>query len=191
MLGVTRLTNHAPHCLRSDVDWGPIASPALESFRSPLTHQMDLRDPVYATRCPRVFGAYTKREAMSSREANRGIKVEVVEDRMGNVIVTPVSKKVRRKIEKHLELFGERGAEVFMQEGDPAEQFKAELTAAQRREIEQGWTVTMIVDPWVYGHWRGWDVHEVELNPLELEDDVVVLRGDGDVDRLANQLKRL
>jgi hypothetical protein len=104
--------------------------------------------------------------------------------------VTPVSERVRRKIEKHLELFGERGAEVFMSEGGPAAQFKAELTAAQRKEIERGSTVTMIVDPWIYGHWRGWDVHEVQLNPLDLVDDVVVLRGDGDVRRLANELKK-
>jgi hypothetical protein len=142
---------------------------------------------------PRIFWALPAeaKRSVSSREANRGIKVEVVEDRLGDVIVTPVSEKVRRKIEQHLEQFGERGAEVLMPEGGLAERFKAELTAAQRRKIEQGRTVTMIVDPWVYGHWRGWDVHEVELNPLEVEDDVVVLRGDGDVRRLANQLKRL
>lgn len=90
------------------------------------------------------------------------ILVEADMDRIGNVVVTPVSSRVRRRYEKYMkEMTGRADASAFFQEGDAASDFLEDFPAQHRRSLESGWSVRFKVDPWVFGHWLGWDAHNV------------------------------
>lgn len=92
------------------------------------------------------------------------IKVTASPDRMGNITVTPVSLRHCAKYAAHMKgMTGSADSSVFIQEGGPAEEFLEELRPAKRRDIEAGWDVTFLVDPWIFGHWLGWSAEEVDL----------------------------
>jgi hypothetical protein len=88
--------------------------------------------------------------------------IEVDQDRMGNIILTPKSKKIRAQMRKHnKEWLGHPDDTVFLQEGMGATEFLDLLPAPQRREVEEGWGITVRMDPWEFGHYVGHDFHEV------------------------------
>jgi len=91
--------------------------------------------------------------------------VEVDMDRMGSLVLTPVSKKVRAQMRKHnKEWQGHADDTVYIQEGMGVYEFLEYVPAAKRRDVEEGWTVRIQMDPWVFGHLVGHDFHEV-INP--------------------------
>ena len=94
------------------------------------------------------------------------MRVRVEMDRMGNITATAVNDRIRRKFVAHLkEVYSEHAdGSAFFQEGGPSEEFLADCTPAQRRDINAGWSVNINVDPWMYGHWLGWDAHVVAEN---------------------------
>jgi len=99
------------------------------------------------------------------------IKVDVEEDRMGNIIVTPTDKRFAKAFSKaRKDNGGGSGLDAFFQDGGPAEEFRREnMSAKQRRDLDSGWPVRMMVDPWVVGHWYGYDAHTVaEENDMSL-----------------------
>lgn len=93
----------------------------------------------------------------------KGIIVEVSQDATGSVTLWPTSRKVRDRIEKHLNEFGERDASVFLQEHHGDTWIEDNLSADDAETVRQGWTVAIVVDPFDYGMWRGWDVHNVDM----------------------------
>jgi len=90
------------------------------------------------------------------------MKVTWTEDRMGYLYVSPVSDKINRKIERHLADFkvGWDGSVLFQTDYEAENAKEQFLSKAQRNEIDSGWSVTMLIDPWVYFTWVGYDAHE-------------------------------
>ena len=91
------------------------------------------------------------------------IAVDVEEDRMGNIIAKPVSAKYAKAFAKvRKENGGGSGDDAFFNDGGEAEEFKREyLSSKQRKDLGSGYGVRMKVDPWVVGHWYGYDAHTV------------------------------
>ncbi len=90
------------------------------------------------------------------------IKIEVEEDRMGMLTLTPVSQKLQRRIERYLDEWNVSWVgSVLIQREDNIESFMADqLSSAQRGEVREGWGVTILMDPWTFGHYIGWDAHD-------------------------------
>jgi hypothetical protein len=88
--------------------------------------------------------------------------VEAQMDGMGNILVTPVSKKVQEQMSRHLKQWtGSADTQVFFQEGMGASEFLEDVPPRYRRDLDNGWPVRFQVDPWAFGHWVGYDFHEV------------------------------
>ena len=85
-------------------------------------------------------------------------------DRMGNIVARPKSDRIARKYVKHLAGFGVKSdGSAFFQEGGPAAELLGDLKPGQVRDLESGWSVSFRLDPWVFGHWLGWDAHNVQV----------------------------
>jgi len=94
----------------------------------------------------------------------KNIRVKVFEDRMGNIQGFPIRKDIREKIVAHLNEMhpnNPQSSMFFFQEGNRSEDFKADLSPKLRHDIEHGWYVTLTIDPWIVGHWYGWDTHTI------------------------------
>jgi hypothetical protein len=88
------------------------------------------------------------------------ITVEIKTDSMGNVHVAPMAARWRDKFRAIVrENGGGDSPTAFIQEGMGATEFLAELPARHRRDIERGYMVRLRVDPWIVGHWYGYDAH--------------------------------
>ena len=75
----------------------------------------------------------------------------------------PVSKKLQRKIKKHLEEWNEFwSGYILVQRIDNIDAIlnNDPITRLEAIEIEKGWPVTKLVDPWYWLHWVGYDAHE-------------------------------
>lgn len=95
----------------------------------------------------------------------RGIIIDVQQDNMGNVLLTPRNKRVRAQMRRHnKEWTGNASDDVFLQEWRGDEFIERNLTGAQAAEVRGGWTVGIKMDPWEFGHHVGHDFHEV-INP--------------------------
>lgn len=91
-----------------------------------------------------------------------GILVEVTEDRMGNILLRPKNEQIRKKMMAHTkEHIGSAEDTVFLQEGGPASEFMERLPRRLQNEMQKGWGVTLKIDPWEFGHYVGYDFHEV------------------------------
>ena len=99
------------------------------------------------------------------------ILVEAEMDRMGNITVKPSSPRHQRLYADHMEeMTGNRTWGAFFNDGAEASQLLEEFPARRRRELEKGWPVRFKVDPWQFGHWLGYDAHEVALSGLPGEE---------------------
>jgi hypothetical protein len=88
--------------------------------------------------------------------------IQVREDRMGNIIGKPKSKRIRNKIERYLWDLGKKYnyGEFFFQQGMGAEEFKNKyLKRRQRTDIEDGYTINIRLDDWEVGHFYSYDTH--------------------------------
>ena len=96
----------------------------------------------------------------------RRIKVEVQQDRMGGLLLTPVSQRVRQQMRAHTrEWHGHASDTALIDRDYDVEHFiRTYLSPQQGRDVRQGWPVTILMDPWVFGHMVGYDFHEV-INP--------------------------
>lgn len=82
-------------------------------------------------------------------------------DRMGNVLLEPKSEKAQKAYERHMkEMTGRARASVYLQ-GDRIYDIQEYMPPAKWRDLDQGWTVSFKMDPWVYGHLLGYDAHNV------------------------------
>ena len=94
------------------------------------------------------------------------IRVEYSKDRMGNLIMTPVNKRLRAKIVKHLEEWGIENPSPsgFAQfEDDIGSQLeRAGITVDELDDIDNGWIVTKLVDAWTWLHNIDYDGVHIE-----------------------------
>ena len=92
------------------------------------------------------------------------IKVTASPDNMGNIELCPLSMKHRIAYAKHIkEMTGHADPSVFLQEGQAADEFLSDLSPRQRRDLDAGFDVTFLIDPWIYGNYLGYDACEVNL----------------------------
>ena len=97
------------------------------------------------------------------------IVIQAEMDGMGNITARPVSdvwaKLFCRTAAKNggaaFAVWKSDGFAAFMQNGNAAKEFLADRTAVQRRDLRAGWAVRFKADPWVVGHWYGYDAHTV------------------------------
>lgn len=88
------------------------------------------------------------------------MKVTTSMDRTGCITVRAVSQRRTDAYLAHLATFGIDDASVFIQMD--VETFIAQdVPARYRRDLREGWDVTFHVDPWVFGHWLGYDCNEI------------------------------
>lgn len=90
--------------------------------------------------------------------------IEVEMDRMGCLTLTPVNDRIRRRFARHLRAVYSPHADgtAFLQSDWDVEAFLTDhLRPAQARDVRRGWTVRVRIDPWLYGHYLGWDAHTV------------------------------
>lgn len=91
------------------------------------------------------------------------ITIDVEMDSMGGLTLTPQSDRIRRKIIKHLSEFGESSdGTVYIQTDYDVEHFiDDQIPRNKRDEIYEGYEVSIRMDPWIFGHYVGYDAHEV------------------------------
>lgn len=92
------------------------------------------------------------------------IKVKAKTDSMGNIIVAPTDPTWQHAFAKHVSEFTghpvEDETEAFFQEGGPAQEFIAnDVPARYRGLLLDGWSIEFEADPWVVGHWYGYDAY--------------------------------
>lgn len=94
------------------------------------------------------------------------IDIIVSKDRMGNVYAEPTNPDWRRAFGAHVaEFTGHSQADeqsAFFQEGDPADAFvDNSVPPPYRADLHDGWPVVFGADPWVVGHWYGYDAQVI------------------------------
>jgi hypothetical protein len=89
--------------------------------------------------------------------------VKVAMDRTGCITLTPVSERWQKRFAVHLRKYYSPQADgtAFLQADYDVEAFLADLPADKAEGVRQGWTETIRMDPWTYGHYLGWDAHTV------------------------------
>lgn len=81
------------------------------------------------------------------------IKIWIEPDRLGNLSLYPVSKKVAKRISESNAYDGSH--DVYLQRDYDIEEFLKELTPAQRKNIKGGWCVCKLIDEWTFRHMVG------------------------------------
>jgi hypothetical protein len=90
------------------------------------------------------------------------IRVRVSLDRMGCLTLTP-SERIQRQIVRLFESMGsiQPDGTAFIQQDTEVDSFIDEyVPARKRRDLREGWDVTITMDPWTFGHFVGYDFHE-------------------------------
>ena len=116
----------------------------------------------------RVVRKATKRRARKRTGLRRAasqstIKVEVEENSMGDITITPVSSRVCRKYERHMkDVYGRPVCSAFMNDGFEAQQFLDQYPEIARR-IESDRYAVVMMDPYEFGMLLGYDAEHVEI----------------------------
>ncbi|WP_111748852.1 hypothetical protein [Salinisphaera orenii] len=97
------------------------------------------------------------------------IRIKASMDRSGNVSATPVDPTWQQAFAAHVSSFTGRPVddetEVFFQDGNSAHEFiHNDVPMRFRGMLSDGWTIEFDVDPWVVGHWYGYDAHTVAIS---------------------------
>lgn len=92
--------------------------------------------------------------------------VEVQMDRMGSMVLRPVSERVRAQMRRHnKEWTGHSEDTVLIQREDNIDSFmERHVPPRKHSRIRQGWPEAVRMDPWDFGHYVGYDFQEV-INP--------------------------
>lgn len=92
----------------------------------------------------------------------RYIHVRCSLDRLGCLTLTP-SERIQRQAARHLRSFGMEHADgtAFIQLDYEVDGFIEEhVPPRKRRDLREGCDVTITMDPWIFGHFIGYDFHE-------------------------------
>ena len=88
------------------------------------------------------------------------VKVRVSPNRLGHLTISPINDRITRRIVKVVKANGGPGHDsVYLQVDTDVEAFLADFRPSVRRDVDAGWDVTVIMDPWVLGHYFGYDGH--------------------------------
>lgn len=87
----------------------------------------------------------------------RGIVVQAEKDCMGGITVRPRSDRWARRMQKAQSKYGPGDLDVYFQN---SWDILPDIPRRYHRDLESGWTVRWIVDPWIVAHWYGYDAHE-------------------------------
>ena len=88
-----------------------------------------------------------------------GIKI-LIEPKGIGYTATPVSKYWRRRFALHMHNYtGHRSAEVYFQ--GLYDLPETVVLNWQYDELVKGWDICILVDPWEFGHWLGYDAQIV------------------------------
>lgn len=104
---------------------------------------------------------------MEKKNIRKGwIKVVAEMDYEGNIEVSPKVERYAVKFASHVEQFtGHFDPNVFFQDGGPATEFLENYVPKRhRKDLNQGYTVCFLADPWIVGHWYGYDAHTIVEN---------------------------
>lgn len=96
------------------------------------------------------------------------ILVEAQLDYMGSVIARPVCDEYAKAYAKHVKEFtGNYELTAYFQEGMGAQQFIEYWVPEDKcEELNSGWSIEFVADPWDVGHWYGYDAYNVELDSV-------------------------
>lgn len=84
------------------------------------------------------------------------IQVLIAMDRMGNITMRPVRDKYVEYFVEEAIKQGNPGEEtIFFQSGFGAEDVIDELSPVQQKNLNDGWSIKVLMDPWVIGKWYG------------------------------------
>lgn len=96
----------------------------------------------------------------------RRIKIDCHLDPMGGLVMRPTGLAVWSAFNAHMVLAGRkndgRAADAYIQEVS-AEVLLEYMSKTQRRHAKRGYTVTILLDPWVFGCLLGEDACEVDV----------------------------
>ncbi len=105
----------------------------------------------------------TKKRVVRRAASQSTIKVEVEENSMGDITITPVSSRVCRKYERHMkDVYGRPVCSAFMNDGFEAQQFLDQYPEIARR-IESDRYAVVMMDPYEFGMLLGYDAEHVEI----------------------------
>lgn len=87
------------------------------------------------------------------------MKVTVSMNRMGHLTLAPVSRAINGRLHSYLEQVGmpDPDPSVYIQLDYEVESFLDDLRPEVARDIREGWTRTIIMDPHTYGAYVGYD----------------------------------
>jgi hypothetical protein len=91
------------------------------------------------------------------------MKVNVKQDRMGSVLVTPVSVKACEAYESHMEEMTDNATcTAYLQEWRGEEFIDTYVPARKRHDVRLGYTVTILMNRDEFGNLLGYDASEVD-----------------------------
>lgn len=91
-----------------------------------------------------------------------GIVIEAHQDRLGSLVLEPRSQYWRKRFERALALYADIGAPddcrvyAHMTDGLKWDWIPRRYWT----DLDNGWTVAFLLDPWVYASFLGWDCRE-------------------------------
>jgi len=81
-------------------------------------------------------------------------------DRLGSIIVSPVSERWKNRIIGHMAFFGvESDGTVYLQSEEEKDSILRDLSPSKARDLDYGWDVRIRVPDWEALHLWGWDAH--------------------------------
>ena len=91
-----------------------------------------------------------------------GIKIEIVPLSYGSYTSRPVSRKWRKAFAAHMDsyYYTVLHEKAYFQDFWQLPESVRENRRAMR-ELDKGYSTIVLIDPWEYGHWLGYDAHIV------------------------------
>ena len=92
---------------------------------------------------------------------NKRIKINVREDSMGNLVLTPIVDRYCEQITEYLKEFNvDSDGSVLIQMDYEVATFLDDCNPSHRRDIRQGWGCNILFDAWTFLVMVGWDASE-------------------------------
>lgn len=91
----------------------------------------------------------------------RGIKVDFEMDRMGHVEIRPVSDRWAKAFQQQVKDNGGGDSLTAFMQGMEVDELQQYFTSSQWQDLTSGYGVIIIMDPWIVGHFYGYDAHLV------------------------------
>jgi len=83
-----------------------------------------------------------------------------IESSRPGYVMYPVDEKLQVKINQHMKDMGERGGPTYFQSFEELEESLPEKKR-QLKDLNRGWPITVLLDPWEALHFWGYDAHTI------------------------------